>query len=61
MIEGVSRPVYDGYTHQTELNQFLFKHGMQEFSTTAMPASILNYVKREVQTFGVKVNAITLT
>ena len=39
MIEGVSRPLYDGYTHQTDLQQFLVSHGMQQFSTTAMPAT----------------------
>ena len=59
MIEGVSRPVYDGYTHQTELNQFLFTHSMLKLSTTAMPSSTLNIVEGIVQTSLVEVPCVT--
>lgn len=59
MIEGVSRPVYDGFTHKIDLEQFLVKHGMVEFKTTAMPATTLNIVEGVVHTFQSEVSCTT--
>jgi hypothetical protein len=35
MIEGTSRPLYDGYTHNTELHNFLNAHGMNYSSQSS--------------------------
>lgn len=44
MIEGVSRSLYDGYSHNVELNNFLVKCGMKESNDSSAVKTDLSSV-----------------
>lgn len=47
MIDGVSRPLYDGWSQNMELENFLVKHGMSEISSSSAINILDNFTSGE--------------